>query len=83
MNEWLKWRLFGLGLCGFCGAEWAWMLGAFATLPATGLGSQSAQWIAPGVLAMPATIATFAGGLGALFLLGVFPVRTQVEVPEK
>lgn len=75
----LTYRLLGALLLIFCGTTWAWMLGAFAYLPTDGLGVTSAKWIAPGILAMPGTIAVIAGMVGFLFVLGVFPLPQTDE----
>lgn len=73
----LAYRLLGGLLLVFCGTTWAWMLGAF--LPADGLGVNSAKWVAPGILAMPGTIAVIAGLIGFLFVLGVLPLSQADE----
>lgn len=75
----LAYRLLGALLLIFCGTTWAWMLGAFAYLPTDGLDVNSAKWIAPGILAMPGTIAIHAGVVGFLFMLGVFPLPPADE----
>ncbi|MYM92403.1 hypothetical protein [Duganella vulcania] len=71
----ITYRLFALGLLAFCVTTWVWMLGGIARfIPTTGLGAKDAQWISPGILSMPATMATIAGLVGVLFLFGVLPL---------
>ena len=79
----IGYRLLGVLLLLFCGAIWAWMLGVFAFLPAGGLSVNSAKWLAPGVLSMPATVAVIAGLIGLLLVFGVLPLRRVDEKDEK
>ncbi len=73
----IAYHLLGLILLAFCGSTWAWMLGVFTRfIPITGLGAKDAQWISPGILSMPAMMATIGGLVGVLFLFGVLPSRT-------
>jgi len=65
-------RIVGLMLIAFSSLVWAWMLGAFSRLSEVGVGVNTAQWFAPGILSMPATVAVVAGKIGVLFLFG-FP----------
>lgn len=77
----LAYRLLGALFLAFCGTTWAWMLGAFAHLKSVATNANTAHWIAPGILSMPATLSVIVGLVGALFLLGVFPL-TQASNKE-
>lgn len=75
----MRYRLVGLALVLFCGTAWAWMLGAFAQLATIEVDKNAAQWIAPGVLSFPGTVATIAGLVGLLLLLGIIPLSRKNE----
>ncbi len=78
----MKYRLLGVLLILNCGCVWAWMLGAF-TPPSDGHVGQSSYmmgWTAPGFLGLPAMVATIAGFVGVLFVIGVFPLG-PVQAP--
>jgi len=75
----LVYRLIGLGLVGFCGLTWAWMLGAFANLVVVD-DQTFGKWLNPGILSMPGTISVIAGLVGLMYLAGVFPLFVQQDV---
>jgi len=53
------------------------MLGAFDFVAHEGVDDLTAQWLAPGILGMPATIAVLSGVIGVLFVLGILPVTPE------
>ena len=65
-------KLGGLAMVCFCALTWAWMLGVLAH---TGLGRTltgvAAQWLAPGILAVPAFLSVLIGLVGLLLLVGI------------